>query len=151
LKRKAKSLQSDLSECLSKNDKNGSVSEAVIARQLRSSSVSSIGSIDHFDDTEDRKLSIHKNEEIERLKAEIVEMEKSHKNEKTALLQSIQRLSSQSAVNSQKGSDMGLLVNSLSTLISEKEEIIESLTQSKKYLGHRLLETERELQQLRKH
>merc|ERR1711860_231380 len=107
------------------------------------------GSVDEFDDADDKRLDAQRME-IQQLKAEMADLKKGHQNEKTALLQSIQRLSSQSAVSSQKGSDMGLLVNTLSTLISEKEEIIESLSQSKKFLGHRLLETEKELQRLKK-
>ena len=150
IKRKAKSLQHSLSDLISKNDKNGGINDSAATRQLRSSSLTSMGSVDDFDDAEDKKLDAQRMQEIERLKAEIIDLKKGHQNEKTALLQSIQRLSSQSAVSSQKGSDMGLLVNTLSTLISEKEEIIESLTQSKKFLGHRLLETEKELQKLKK-
>merc|ERR1712173_322538 len=110
-----------------------------------------MGASNDEDDEAERKYdTLQKVQEIERLKAEAAEMKRTHQNEKTTLLQSIQRLSSQSAANHQNGSDMGMLVNSLSTLIQEKEEIIESLSQSKKFLGLRLLELEKQLKQSKK-
>jgi len=148
LKSRCKSLRSDLSDFISKNDKNGTHSESAVGRKIRSSSLSSTGSMEEADGANESKLDTLRVEEVKRLKAEIDEMTKSHKNEKMALLQSIQRLSSQSATQ-RSGSDMHSLVNSLSTLISEKEEQIACLAESKRFLGHRLLTVERELQSLK--
>merc|ERR1712228_931975 len=133
LKNKAKSLQNDLSEYLNKND-------------YHKNNVSS--SFDHeFEKEDELKMEDTKTAQIKQLKDEMEELKKRHNNEKSSLLNSIQRLSSKSVQS--KGSDMHFLVNSLSNLISEKEDIITAVTESKKYLGHRLLSIEKELNELK--
>jgi len=135
LKRKAKSLQRDLSATMRAGSASGSV-DAVEDQnrnhRIRSPSLSV--------DADELKTDTRKDERIARLESELSEMRRNHKAEKSAL---IQRMSSNSTQS--KGSDMQFLVNSLSNLITEKEEIIESLTKSKQFLGHRLLEMEQEL------
>merc|ERR1712187_914432 len=120
---KAKSIQNALSEYLNKSDyhKNNQNNAMPKAND----------SLNDFE--EDIKMEEAKATQIKRLKEEIEELKKQHKNEKTSLLNSIQRLSSKSVQS--KGSDMHCLVNNLSNIISEKEEIISAMTESKKYLG----------------
>eukprot|EP00484_Ammonia_sp_Unknown_P020703 CAMPEP_0197022972 /NCGR_PEP_ID=MMETSP1384-20130603/3765_1 /TAXON_ID=29189 /ORGANISM="Ammonia sp." /LENGTH=405 /DNA_ID=CAMNT_0042451105 /DNA_START=34 /DNA_END=1251 /DNA_ORIENTATION=- len=136
LKRKVKSLQNDLSELMRNNQHGHTITNSSVSPQL--------------EEVEEVKVEHQqKSMEIERLKTEIAELKKSHNNEKTALLTNMQRLSSKTAVQSKTG-DMQFLVNSLSNLISEKEDIIQSLTQSRRYLGHTLLKKEDEIVNLKK-
>jgi len=129
LKRKVKSLQTDLCDHINKNNEHGMNWN------------NNKNSMEQFEEEEEVKMDKKRNIELDKLKAQIAELKKSHNNEKTMLLNSIQRLSSKSTVHS-KGSDLCFLVNSLSNLISEKEDIIESLTKSKKCLGEIVLKYE---------
>jgi len=89
-----------------------------------------------------------KNAQIRELKEQMNEMKKRHNNEKSSL---IQRLSVK-PIQTKGGADqnrMNILVNSLFNLITEKEDIITAMTESKKYLGHRLLSLEKELSELK--
>ena len=148
LKRKVKSLQNDLSEYIHNNGNHHIMNN----HNMNSIDNNNNNQDDDQDQDEEEELKINNNlkiKEIEKLKNQISELKKSHNNEKTALLNNIQRLSSKTTINS-KGSDMQILVNSLSSLISEKEEIIQSLTQSKKSLGKMLLAVQEELKQFKK-
>merc|ERR1712129_162075 len=89
-----------------------------------------------------------KNAQIRELKEQMNEMKKRHNNEKSSL---IQRLSAK-PIQTKGGADqnrMNILVNSLSNLITEKEDIITAMIESKKYLGHKLLFLEKELSELK--
>eukprot|EP01084_Bolivina_argentea_P171342 296851_1 len=127
LKRKVKSLQNDLSEFIKHDNRSDNKFE-----QEQEQEEEEELKIDH-----DRKTK-----HIEELKIEIIELKRTYETEKMSLINTIQRLSSKAHVHS-KGSNMQFLVNSLSALITEKEEIIDSLTQSKRYLGHRVIELEK--------
>merc|ERR1712176_933779 len=121
---------------------NKSLKKAFSSQEVlnqKSSPKNDISAVYEVEEEEVKSLEVEtKNARIRELKEQVHEMKKRHNEEKSSL---IQKLSAKS-VQTKGGADqnrMNILVNSLSNLITEKEDIITAMTESKKYLGHRLL------------